>query len=208
MTNLLTNINPNNFKLSNWPANRNHTIGITDYEYGQCNCLTTLSCTKTALLTNPFTPTFVVDGLYTGCYMLEGILSSSMKCFYSQSCINRSIIAIVFDIQRRKLDPYPYALNMTSNSSYTINTTFFELINNLMIESWNPIINHQDYYQSCQPSYCTYSIVKRKDFISVITILFGIIGGLNKILRLLLPPCVILVIKFLNRIQIQPMTDH
>ena len=186
-----------------WSVNINQTIGITDYSYGTCNCLTSPSCIEQAVLRTPGDPIFPVDGLYTGCYIFESVLRSSMRCFYSQSCINQTIVKRILDITLSKHIVFPYALNIDNNSSYTMNTTFAELFDNLMIESWNPIINHQSYYQTCQPSQCTYLIVTKRDVSYIITMLFAIIGGLNKILRLIIPRFVALIGKLWNRYKIQ-----
>lgn len=198
----MENFDPLNFSIS-----KTQTIGLTNYRYEDCNCLISQSCVQPALLKKDRQPTFSFEGFYIGCYIVESVLRLSMKCLYSQICIDRTIIIVLFK-EGKGIKLFPYSLNITKNSSYTVNTTFSELLNKLMIESWNPILSHQSYYQSCKPSECTYSLVTRRNLSYIITILFGIIAGVNQVLRLIIPRLVSIIMKYINRNRISSTVNH
>jgi hypothetical protein len=139
--------------------------------------------------------------------MVENVLRSSMKCLYSQKCINYTILYGIL-LLPSDIKFFPYSLNITENSSYTINTTFSQLLDNLMIETWGQNISHRNYFQSCKPLRCTYPIIGRRELIYIITTLFGIIGGLNTILEIIVPRLVSIIMKIINRNKVLPRTNH
>jgi hypothetical protein len=54
---------------------------------------------------------------------------------------------------------------------------------------------YESYYNECQPTQCTYRIETRNDLIYIVTTLFGIVGGLITVLKLVVPRLVKLVRK-------------
>jgi hypothetical protein len=79
------------------------------------------------------------------------------------------------------------ALNSSSPSNYSINSTIKDLVGNLMIEQWNVSTMYERYYNECQPTQCTYTTEMRNDVIYIFTTLFGIVGGLTTALKLVVP---------------------
>ena len=59
-----------------------------------------------------------------------------------------------------------------------------------MIEYWQKNVSHVQYYQQCQVSSCTYLITSRFNLIYIITTLVAFIGGLAKVLRIIIPRAV------------------
>ena len=61
------------------------------------------------------------------------------------------------------------------------------MMNDLMVEQWNSSITFAKYYDECKPSECSYTIGSRNDAIFIATTVFGLVGGLVTILRIIVP---------------------
>jgi hypothetical protein len=136
------------------------------------------------------TGTFYVPGFYTGCYVIEALLQSTLQCFYNQICINE-----LQSYLSSSLSMNITALDSSLPSQYFVNSTVEDLLNTLMIEEWNSTQLYDQYYDECQPIECTYTIETRNNVIYIITTMFGIVGGLITVLRCVVPQVVKLVIK-------------
>jgi hypothetical protein len=79
------------------------------------------------------------------------------------------------------------ALNSSLPSNYSTDSTVQDLVNNLMIEQWNPSSMYERYYNECQPTQCVYTFQTRNDVIYIVTTLFGIVGGLTTVLKFIVP---------------------
>ncbi|CAF0932786.1 unnamed protein product [Adineta steineri] len=131
---------------------------------------------------------FTVPGIMRRCYIVEGLLQSTLTCFYNQLCIN--------DIRHALNTTLPLdtiiklnttALNPLLSSKFQINSTLNDIINQLMADEWLTISLHDKYYVACNPDTCTYSIVDKNDFISVISTIIGILESPTTILRFVVP---------------------
>ena len=60
------------------------------------------------------------------------------------------------------------------------------MINRLMVEAWNWSAVYENYYNRCQPVMCTYTVITRNDAIYIVTTMFGLIGGLMNILKIVI----------------------
>jgi hypothetical protein len=145
--------------------------------YDGCLCSSSSAC-----IASFSTSLLVVRGFYTGCYVLEALLQSTLECFYDQTCINRTQ-----EYFASSSAIYAIALNSSSPSNYSIHSTIKDLVGNLMIEQWNVSTMYERYYNECQPTQCTYTTETRNDIIYIFTALFGIVGGLNTALKLVVP---------------------
>jgi hypothetical protein len=87
------------------------------------------------------------------------------------------------------------ALNSSLPSNYSTNSIIQELIDNLMIEQWNPSPIYERYYNECQPTHCTHTVEKRNDVLYIVTTLFAIAGGLITVLKLVVPR----LVKFIRK---------
>ena len=81
-------------------------------------------------------------------------------------------------------------LHNSSQSQYNITTKIQEIIENLMIEKMNGQASFDSYFQQCSPQTCTYTYRKQADIQYMIAVIFGLMGGLTTIFRILLPPLV------------------
>ena len=55
-----------------------------------------------------------------------------------------------------------------------------------MVERWSPFANYDNFYQRCQPLYCSYTYTEKSSFIYMITTIIGLFGALTIIFRLIL----------------------
>jgi hypothetical protein len=169
-------------------------IWMSHRSYDGCSCLSSSTCTEPATVTNYSNAKsfFTVPGFYAGCYMIESLLQSTLECFFDQECIKQ--------LQAHLSQSSPASINVTAmNSSfsslYSENSTIKELLDSFMIEQWNVSINYEQYYNQCQSTQCTYTIETRNDLIYIVTTLFGVVGGLTTVLKLILPRLIKLVRK-------------
>ncbi len=160
--------------------------------FNGCRCNSSSTCIESSSIyqyPNPDERLFNISGFYIGCYVLEALLQSTLECFYNQTCINH--LKVYF--------PWSSAINFTaldssSPSNYSQDSTIKDLVSNLMIEQWNVSMMYERYYNECRPKQCTY-IKTRNDLIYIVIALFGIVGGLTTVLKLVVPRLVKVVRK-------------
>ncbi|CAF4839306.1 unnamed protein product, partial [Rotaria sp. Silwood2] len=61
------------------------------------------------------------------------------------------------------------------------------IVDQLMVEEWINTTSHKAYYDRCQPITCTYSYVHKNTWLVVFITIIGVIGGLQIVLRIILP---------------------
>ncbi len=133
-------------------------------------------------------PKFIIPSFYVGCYIIEAVLQSTLECFYDQACISRiqSYITYTSPMNVTALDP-------SLPSQYFVNSTIQNFFDHLMVEQWNKSITYEKYYNHCQPKQCTYTYKTKNTAIDIVTILFGLVGGLVTILQFIVPRLVKLI---------------
>jgi hypothetical protein len=164
--------------------------------YGDCSCASSSQCVRPIYVFNNSDPTnyFSVPDFYVGCYVIEALLQSSLKCFYDQQCIDK--------LQLHFMSPsamFTPALDGSLISNYFPNSTVEKIVNNLMIDYWNASPIYERYYNECQPKQCTYKFQTRNDLIYIATTLFGIAGGLTTVLKTVVPRFVNFVASFIRK---------
>ena len=172
-----------NFNLFLWPSD--YYLRSLRTAYSGCSCGETPSCFAPAVIynTNRYAPTlFVVPGFYSGCYTIESLLVSSFQCFYDEQCFNKLTYYV-----NSTLKINTTVLNASLSTKFTANSTVGEMMNDLMVEQWNSSITFAKYYDECKPSECSYTIGSRNDAIFIATTVFGLVGGLVTILRIIVP---------------------
>ncbi|CAF1058664.1 unnamed protein product [Adineta steineri] len=177
-----------------------------------CRCQDTSQCvSQLNIYGNSITVIkYTLPGMYVGCFIIEALLQSNLICFYNQSCINDLRYAL--NSSNTNLPTYytnitTTALDLTLPSQYQPNTTINDILSKLMVEQWINTTSHRDYYDQCNPIQCQYSYVGKNDFITVITTIIGLIGGLNTILIFVAPR----LIKIYSKRQtnrVQPFTGE
>ena len=154
--------------------------------YGNCSCATSATCSYQSKIYD--SSNITVPGIYIGCYIIESLLQSDLRCFYNQTCINQ---LQSYSLAKTTLNVT--ALNTSLPSHFFENSTIEELLNQLMVEEWNRSIIYENYYNDCQPSQCTYTHQTKNSVIYIVTTLVGLIGGLITVLKLIVPRLVMLV---------------
>lgn len=156
----------------------------SSYYYGQCNCMFNASC-RSLMEVHDVTSTmpsrfFDIPNFYVGCSRLEGLLSSTMECFYDQTCLD--------GINRRTFSWYTGPKNFTllNSSLNSPNETVQFVANRLFVDMWDRNISYNNYYTACAPLSCTYEYTHRRSLVSIITAVLGIFGGLTTALKILL----------------------
>jgi hypothetical protein len=165
-------------------VNIDNDVMISPVIYHGCSCGFSDKCVNPTFIYDypNSTSLFDVPDFYVGCYMIEAVLQSSLKCFYNQSCINKLKFYISSSVSMTVV-----ALNESVPSLYSVNSTIKELVNDLMIEGWNGSTMYETYYSECQPTLCSYIVEARNNIVHIITTLFGIAGGLSTALNFIVP---------------------
>ncbi|CAF1223094.1 unnamed protein product [Didymodactylos carnosus] len=170
-----------------------------------CSCRNMGSCIQQAKLYDYLSISEMsVTGVYIGCYNLGSALRSTLECFYNQTCFTKLTLLLNPD------DPGNFSvLNSTQpRSQYQPTTTIQEIVNNLMVEQWNPLIFYQPYFDHCQPSECHYTYFQKFDYLYTITTILGLVGGLSTILSTLIPFVIIIVLPRIWRLVKKLYQNH
>ena len=166
---------------------KNITLSIKVYmqsqSYGGCDCAVSSSCIQNS------TP--IIAGYFVGCLPLESYLRSTLECLSSQSCLDQISSAIASSY-------IPPPLSITE-SRFAIKTLNNDIVDELFIESWSSNASYEQFFEECQPKACMYRVAKRNNPIYVITTLLGLLGGINILLRLFIPPIMSQISQCINR---------
>ena len=133
---------------------------------------------------------YIAQGLVSGCSVLDSLMLSTFECYYNNSNCLSILMKYSKDTYIQNVE-YPKWFNIRSliydskTSRFLPNTTIAKIINEIMIEQWNPLSSYDQFYYSCSPKYCTYSDKTfAKTIIEIIIIFVSTIGGLDFILRI------------------------
>ncbi|CAF1281000.1 unnamed protein product [Adineta steineri] len=157
-----------------------------------CDCATNVHCQTSAFIyqdtnvTNSYV--YIIPGIVKGCFIINSLLYSTLQCLYVDSDCFPNLVSFLLGGNHYHLHPLIYNPTL---SKYPPNTSVLEIVKELMIEQWNPLYIYEPFYESCAPSYCTYSKnIRTKNTMGVITTLVSLIGGLTVALRLITPQLV------------------
>ncbi|CAF0731637.1 unnamed protein product [Adineta steineri] len=153
-------------------------------QYGDCVCSSLATCVDQYAVVNypNFTDIFPIPGLYTGCYIIESLLQSSLQCFYDQACIDNILLYLGSSTFINVT-----ALNISLSIQYLENSTISDILDKLMVEEWSNSSTYENYYSECQPAGCSYSVMSKNSVIYIVTTLIGLVGGLITVLKLTVP---------------------
>ncbi len=196
---LIRNINFGNAIISTYGTNFKYVANInpesddfndnflkteTEIYDNNCWCALQPNCTSQAYFIGKNSSEEVpLKGLKIGCTPTESFLSSTLECFYDDSCVS----AI------KEYTNYTYSLESLSNQSQ-INFTIGELVQNLFIDRWLTTKNYSSYYQQCLPLLCSYTYMERFNLIYIASFLFSLQGGLTIVLKWICPKIIQFVI--------------
>ncbi|UJR38833.1 hypothetical protein I4U23_031498 [Adineta vaga] len=159
-------------------TSNNLRINTAPLIYNGCSCSVSAKCVQPS------------RNMLAGCYPLEALLQTTLKCLYNQECIDssRTFKAMI--------------LSSSNPSRFNINSTIELIMNELMVEQYLSNIYFEDYFTQCAPLSCTYSYIVKSNLIDGMTSLISLYGGLVIICRVL----AVLIIKQFRRqtIRINP----
>ncbi|UJR12399.1 hypothetical protein I4U23_016576 [Adineta vaga] len=200
---LIRNINHGNAFISTYGTNYEYVIPWQSlsmtyapteaFRYDDdCSCGLFANCTIQANFIETKSPkTIPLKGLKMGCTPSESFLASTLECFYDQACIHQ-------------IQHYTSSMNLThswhslstAKSRFSIRTTINELINDLFVEQWIPIINYSSYFEQCLPYICSYTYRPQYNIFHTTIVLLGLQGGLATVLKWICPK----MIRIINKI--------
>ncbi|CAF1087905.1 unnamed protein product [Didymodactylos carnosus] len=79
---------------------------------------------------------------------------------------------------------------MSAPSRYQLNSTLNDIVSLLMVEEWNANASFSSYYKQCTPQECTYTYFGHNNVVYIVSTITGLIGGLTKVLQIIIPPIV------------------
>ena len=177
--------------------------------YNACACSVAYSCPETTWSGGQFickygknctagSVVWSIPGLIRGCTMFETVMSSDLRCFFNQTCLN--LILSMYNVDMPARNPLPadtlaiQALNSSIPSPFQPDDPIRVLWQELLTIDWKFAINYNGYYAMCSPASCLYTLTKRLDIIHSITTIIGLFGGLTVSLTLLVQVVVRLVL--------------
>ena len=156
---------------------------FSGHTFQVCQCYPTVQCYIPLSIyeyqSNTLYPDDVIPGLYLGCLAIEGIRYSSLACLFNQSCVEK----MSFWLQASDVK----AIDIDKLIHFHTNSTIGEIENNLFIDDWNYSVSYHTFYNICHPDHCTYTLDEKNSFWIILTIVIGLIGGLMKILQIIVP---------------------
>ena len=160
-----------------------------------CTCKTTpITCNQLSGIYNgpSWIPNlkllFTVPGFHTACSIVDTIFLSTLECYFNQSCID-----IIYNLTAAtSLAPFQATAMKynLSQSQYQITTRIQFIVERLMIEDWNDRTSFDRYYSKCDPLVCTYTYKRRADGMYIFSTFIALIGGLQIVLKMIIPPCI------------------
>jgi hypothetical protein len=172
---------------------------------GGCLCMSTgNNCGFYAYFTNNGNDRIFYTSLVIKCFPSESVLSSTLECWYNPTCtaLARRSYALVGVPNVFNSTP----LDNTIPSRFPINRTIERVMYDLLLENWTVSFSYEQYYNTCAPISCTYTIEQQFDLFLFIVTAVATYGGLSKGLRLLIPLLVSLFLLLLRYLRARRST--
>ena len=158
--------------------------------FGNCSCLRSEGCPHVTTFHDVNGNLITVPGITADCLLMDGVLASTLECYYNQSCLS---------LLQQSLSIVMEPLSNDLNKHFTINSTVEMLLNEIMIDEMTTDIQFNLFYSQCNPVYCSYSYAHRLDVLFMVTTILSIFGGLSFALRLIAPFIATIVLWWKNR---------
>ncbi|CAF1406566.1 unnamed protein product [Adineta steineri] len=143
------------------------------YGSGMCNCATLSTCTQSS---TPY-----IKGYLVGCTPLESLLQSTLECLYKHSCID-----LLTTYLNMSLPNHFVPLNK-SETRFSSNDTVNSIVEKMFVETCSSNVSYNQFFEECNPDYCSVTVLETGSFIIVITTILGLYGGLTTFLKLVVP---------------------
>ncbi|CAF0896395.1 unnamed protein product, partial [Didymodactylos carnosus] len=89
-------------------------------------------------------PLIIIPNFRVGCYVIETTFSSTIECFYNQTCFN-SFNKLIYSESNARFNATPMIWSQNT-SRYLPTTNVQTIIEQLMIERWNDEISFESYF--------------------------------------------------------------
>ena len=128
---------------------------------------------------------FTIPGMRVGCLPYDAMMSSTLECFFSASCLN----ATAPFISHLLPNEWPMALDESTLTTLRSNTRMDTIISQWMVDRWEYATDFSGYYAACAPIECIYASTSTRfdNKIYLATLLISLYGGLTVILRIVIP---------------------
>ncbi|CAF1377883.1 unnamed protein product [Adineta steineri] len=123
--------------------------------------------------------------LYLGCSPLSGFLMSRTKWWYDITYMKR-IQETYSMINHTRSSPDIKPLNQSISTQFD-NPETNDLLREMLLENTTKKVYFDRFYSECKPSFCSYTVFQRRNFIVILFLIISICSGLNQGLRLLVP---------------------
>ncbi|CAF1147349.1 unnamed protein product [Adineta steineri] len=181
-----------------------------------CVCAINPYCQNPAFIQFDYTDLssiYDIPGWKQGCSRIDSLQLSTLECLYPDStsdCFPTLMSTM------GKLSYYSWFLtSLTLHiepliydptvSRYPPDTPMSSIFNEMMLEQWNSSASYKIFYESCAPTYCSYSQrIHKQTFIGIIVTFVSLIGGIVVSLRLVTPHAVKFILKFLTKSKKKP----
>ncbi|CAF1394251.1 unnamed protein product [Rotaria sordida] len=167
--------------------------------FNNCSCLNIAGCPHPATFNDNYNHIVTIPGLLDDCLIIDGTLSSTLECYYNQTCLSLLHPSLTIDVE---------PLINTRNKYFMVNSTVQMLLDKIMIDEMISDIRFDLYYSQCNPAYCSYSYTHRFDVLFIITTIIGIFGGLSFALRFISPFVAAIVLRWKNRRVFEDNVEH
>ncbi len=137
-----------------------------------------------------YVPTVFIPGFISSCMPVDACLLSSLECFFNQTCVNaifpyqRMVDGVMWNFTALNSD------NTSKPSRFNTNSRIQSIVDELMVEEWNVHEFYDKYFEQCAPLVCIYLTDVYSDFLSVLNIFIGLLGGLCFVLGIIVLPVV------------------
>ena len=161
-----------------------------------CDCLVDSTCTVVDFTDHFYL--FDTYGIRVGCSIVDGVLQSSLSCWYNLTCMDR--IREVFSQVVFPITQNVTMLDSTVASKFPPTVPIQLIYDQVMVERWHHTASFENFFRECNPPYCLYSYSERSSLLYTVTVILGLVGGLNVILRLICPMIVRIFLTCITRI--------
>ena len=129
-----------------------------------------------------------IPGFSASCLPVTSLLHSTLECFYDQMCLDELLSFV-------STNKSFTAMSSIERSRFSIISTVKSILDFIMVEKWSTNISYENYFVQCAPISCSYSTMKRHDFVFILTKVIGLLGGLILVLELIIP----IIVRFVRR---------
>nr|ACD54674.1 unknown [Adineta vaga] len=177
-------------------------LSDTNTSSDKCICATNKYCRKSFDPIEIDKSLYTIPNLFIGCFMIDSLFLSTLECFHLYfDCfiILKRLMkeAYTFRVNKPWNDVRPLIYDSRS-TRFPPNTSISFIVENLMIERWNSSVSYRNYYKSCAPKLCTYSIQIHASFTKVLNTIISMISGITIVLKLLTPYLVKFVVSLIR----------